>query len=304
MILDQEIQKINQYVLAEQFQSAYKLCNKMLLNFPESRRLHKLQYKIEKIAFKQNVESVKKDLKALKPLWNEKKYAELVEKLKVLQSYVPGYRAVEKDLYKASKLYQKQMVIEQKDFLDKYMKAVEVEMSKKNFRGAIILLKKVLNSIHNYKRAESMLEKAKDLLIDQELEQNRDLLRSKKFKEIEILLKKLLEINPENNKIKSIYRKAAKREALMLEFAKKDFTYQSYENILILYQKKKYEKAIDSLYELLSVDPDNIKAKELLVQAEKKFDSKLTREVTIKIIELQKKYEDQYRKDKKSFIKI
>ena len=304
MNLDQEIQKINQYILADQFKGAYKLCNTMLLNFPESRRLHKLQYKIEKIAFKQNVESVKKDLKALKPLWEEKGYKELVEKLEVLQSYVPGYKSVEKDLYKASKLYQKQMIIEQKDFLEKYMKAIEVKMSEKNFREAIILLKKVLDSVQHYKRAESMIEKAKDLLIDQELEKNQDLLQSKKFKEIEILLKKLLDINPESSKIKSIYKKAAKRETLMLEFAKKDFTYQSYGNILVLYQKKKYEKAIDSLYELLSVDPDNVKAKELLLQAEKKFDSKLTKDVVVKITELQKKYENQYREDKKAFVRI
>ncbi|MBU1445925.1 hypothetical protein KKD70_01535 [Patescibacteria group bacterium] len=63
MDLDQEIQKINQHILAGQFRSAYTLCNKMLLNFPENRRLQKLQYEIEKTAFKQNVESVKKDLK-------------------------------------------------------------------------------------------------------------------------------------------------------------------------------------------------------------------------------------------------
>ncbi|MBU1445924.1 hypothetical protein KKD70_01530, partial [Patescibacteria group bacterium] len=196
---------------------------------------------------------------------------------------MPGYRPVENELHKASQLYQKQLIVEQKAFLDKYMKDIEDKISIQNFREAIILLKKVLDVVPRYQRAESMLAKAKDLLIDQELEKEKDLLRSKKFKEIEILLKKLLEINPASEKIKSIYRKAAKREELTLEFAKKDFTYQSYENILILYQKKKYEKTIDSLYELLSVDPDNIKAKELLVKAEKKFDSNLTKEVIVKI---------------------
>jgi hypothetical protein len=302
--LKQEIKNVNKLLHAKRFKEAYTLCNKLLLNFPENGKLLHLQRKIEKIVFEHNAESVKNDLKSLNPLWKEENYAELVKKLKVLESYVPGYRPVENQLLKARKLQQKQLISEQKETLNKYIQKTENDIKEGNFKSAITTAKQILVKIPHHQKAEMLLEKARNLLIDKKIKENQSLLSSNKFKEIELFLRELLKINPNSSKIKSLVNKVAKREQITLEFAQKDFQYKSFENIQVLYQKKKYAKVIEGLHQLLELEPDNLKYLELLKKTEKHFDKQLSKEVISKIGELQKKFKKEKSLKPNEFIRI
>jgi len=296
----QGITQIEALINEGKFKEAYNVCNKLLLNFPESRKIRKLQKKIEKTVYERNLRSVKNDLKNLKPLWKEKRYRELVEKLEVLSKYVPGYTPVEKDLFKARQQLQK----EQEGAVEDYIKNIEMLIKENKFEEAITKCRKFLGKNSGYQRVALLENKARDLLVVRKLKENKDLLKSKKFKEIEEFLNDLLRIKPGSSKVKALLNKASKRETVALSYEKKDFAYRSLEYIKVLMQKKKWEKSINAFLELLKVDPQNLKALELLDKARKKFDEQLTKEVIIKTKELQKKFRDQKKQNPKNFIRL
>lgn len=300
----QGITQIEALINEGKLKEAYSMCNKLLLNFPESGRLARLQNKIEKTVYEQNLKSVKNDLKSLKPLWKEKKYKDLVEKLSVLQQYVPGYRPVEKELEKAQKFYREQLVTEQKGAVDDFIKHIEKLIEEGNHHDAIVECQKFLGKIPGHEKVILLDKKARDLYVVQQLKENKILLDSKKFKEIEIFLKKLQQVNPQSGKIKSLLDKAAKRETVAIEYERKDFAYQSLEHIYTLVQKQKWEKAVQALEELLKVDPKNMKALELLDKARAKFDKQLTKEVIEKTKQLQQKFKAQRKQTPKEFIRL
>ncbi len=302
--LNQEIHHIKELISNQRLKEAYTACNKLLLNFPESGRAYKLQKQIEKIVFKRNVESVKKDLKNLKPLWREHKYGELAEKLQHLQTYVPGYAPVEKQLEKAKKLYSKYHEKEQKDALRKYIKTIAEKMKKEEYEEAITLSKQVLYKIPNDEQAKFLLNRAKKFFVTKKINENKQFLESDKFGEIQKFLQELLKFNPNSKQIDALLKKARKREKVTLEMNKKEFAFRSYENIMVLYKKKKYDKVIEALQELLTIEPDNLKYLELLSKAKKRFSRQLNREVISKIFKLQEKYKLDHKKHPKEFIKI
>lgn len=298
------IYEIKELFAKGEYKNAYNLCNKYLLNFPENSVLKNLQSKIEKTVYEQNIQSVKKDLKKLKPLWKQNKYKELIEKLKKLQSYVPGYSPIEKQLKKALKLYNKHTQNQIKDYYKHQLKEIERLINEKDYENAFFMAKKLYKKFPQQKEITNMLDKTQDLYIDDQLKKNDKLLSSDKFSQIETLLNELLKIDPDSKKIKSLLRKVMKRERISIEFKEKTYIYKSFERIRTLYQKRKYEEALKALDELLKVEPHNLKALELRQKAYKKFKRQLTKEVIEKIIRLQKKFKKEYRHNKKEFIKI
>lgn len=283
---------------------AYVLCNKLLLNFPENGKIRNLQKKIEKTVYEQNVKVVKKDLENIKPLWKEKKYKEIVEKLTALKQYVPGYAPVERDLLKSKKLYSEQLMSEQKVAIEDYIRNIEKLISESKFQDAVMDSKKLLSKIPGHERVVLLEKKARDLLVIQKLKENDSLLKSENFKEIEAFLSDLLKVNPESNKLKVLLEKASKKETVALSYEKKDFAFQSIEYIKVLMQKKKWDKAIQALLELLKVEPNNLAALEMLDRARAKFDRQLTKEVIVKIRELQKKFRAQKAQNPKNFVRL
>lgn len=302
--LNQEIHRIKELVSNQRLKEAYTACNKLLLNFPESGKAHKLQKRIEKIVFKQNVASVKKDLKKIKPLWGQHKYGELVKNLQALQRYVPGYAPVEKQLFQAKKLYNKYHKKEQKDALKQYIKTIGEKMQKEEYEEAITFSKQVLHKIPDNEQAAFLLNKAKRLFVKKKINDNKHFLEGNDFEKIQKFLHGLLEFNPNSNQVNEMLKKARKREKLTLEMDKKEFAFKSYENIMVLYKKKKYDKVVEALHELLAVEPDNLKYLELLSKAKKKFSKQLNREVISKIFNLQEKYKTNRKNHPKEFVRI
>lgn len=300
----QGILQVEALIKEGKLKQAYALCNKLLLNFPGSGRLKKMQKKIEKQVYTQNVTVVKHDLKKLAPLWKENRYKELIEQLQKLQQYAPGFKPVEKELYRAQKLYKEQRMQKQKGAIKHYIDQIKQFINKGQYQDAITQAKRFLMKVPNHQEVGLLEKKARDLYVVKQLKENQSLLKSKKFKEIEEFLHTLLKINPESHKVKELLKKAEKREAVALSYEKKDFAYQSMEHIRTLLQKHKWEKAVQALEELLKVDKHNIKALEMLDTTRKKFDKQLTREVIDKIKQLQKKFNDKRAQNPKMFIRL
>ncbi|MFC1600127.1 hypothetical protein ACFL3T_03820 [Patescibacteria group bacterium] len=300
----QGIEQIKALILQDKLKEAYDHCNKLLLNFPESYRLVRFQQKIEKLVFKQNLALVKTELKELKPLWKEEKYEDILKKLAELQKFVPGYAAVEKEIQKAQKLLLKNKQHMQKDVLTQYMGQAEVHMKNKAYPAAITTLKRVIMKLPDYEPAMQMLTEAREFHIKKEIEDNKFLLNGKEFDKIADFIKHLKTIDPKSKEIKALVKKLSKKEEMAHKFKKMDFEYKSFEEIQILYQKRKYEPAIKALEEYIKVDKDNFKALELLDKARKQFDKILSKEVFTKIKQLQKKFKKQKHEMPKEFIRL
>lgn len=300
----QGVERIKGLILQDKLKEAYDICNKHLLNFPESYRLNKLQSKIEKLVFKKNVAIVKDDMKELKPLWKTEKYDEILVKLTELQNFAPGYPPLEKEIKKAQKLQLKNKQHMQKDVLTKYMKDAEKNINKKSYSAAITTLKRILLKLPDYQPATQMLAATRESYIKQQVDDNAVLLKSKEFDKIADFIKHLKTVNPESTKITELVKKLSKREEMAQKFSKMDYTYKTFEEILTLYQKRKYEQAIKALEEYVQIDKNNFKALELLDKSRKRFDKQLSKEVFAKIKLLQKRYKKQRKEIPKEFIRL
>ncbi|MFC1647544.1 hypothetical protein ACFL10_00950, partial [Patescibacteria group bacterium] len=168
----QGLKEIEGLITADKLKEAYDLCNKLLLNYPESVRINRAQGKIEKLVYKKNLEVVKKDMDNLKPLWKEGKYTSIISKLKELQGFVPGYAPIQKQLEKAVKLETKQKYKTQKQTLDDYMNAAKKYLNEKNYKEAITTLKRILMKLPENEEAQKMLKESRTLYIDQQIQEN------------------------------------------------------------------------------------------------------------------------------------
>lgn len=300
----QGIKEIEGLILKDQLKEAYDLCNRLLLNFPESVRVQRLQNKIEKIVFKKNLEIVKKDMDALKPLMKEGSYDAVLHKLTEFQRFVPGYAPVEKQIEKVQYLMQKNAYKKQKNTLNEYIAAAQKYMNEANYKEAITTLKRILLKLPDHQLSKTLLAEAKEKYITQLIKDNDFLLKSDKFDEIAEFIKSLKVLNPDSAQIPALIKKLSQKENMARKFEKMDFTYQSFEELETLYQKKKYEPCIKGLKELANVDKDNFKVLELLKSARKKFDKQLTKEIINKIKTLQKKFRKQKQEMPKEFIRL
>lgn len=289
---------------AGRYKEAYDSVNKLLLNFPDNGKLIKLKARIEKIVYNNNIETVNRELYGLKQLWRDKRYDELMIRLTEIIKYVPGYGRAEKQLYKAQDLYRRRINEMQRDALANYIRTIEKSIKSGDYEKAISLAQEVLRKIPQHEKCGILLAKAKNLFIDKKIKENQVLLNSDKFEEIEKFLKDLFKLCPESIRIKKLLMKAVSREKVTVEYARKDFVFSAYEQILLLYQKGKYDKTIEALRELLEIEPDNIKALELLKKAENKFAAQLDRQVAEKIKSTRLKYKGEKRRNPKGFIRL
>jgi tetratricopeptide (TPR) repeat protein len=298
------LKEIESLIVSDKLKEAYNLCNKLLLNFPESYRLQRQKSKIEKLVFKKNLQLVKDDMDKLKPLWKDHKYSEIAIKLKELQKFVPGYAPLQNQLEKAQNLLLKEKSHEQQHTLAQYLNAAQKYMNEANYKEAITTLKRILLKLPDHEQAKAMLIKAKDLYVDQQIKDREFLLKSDKFDEIAEFIKHLKAVNPDSPKIDALIEKLSKREEMARKFEKMDFTYKSYEDLLVLFQKQKYQACIKGLEELVAMEKDNFKALELLKLAKSKFDKQLTKEIIAKIKVLQKKFKKQKKEMPHEFIRL
>lgn len=302
--VEQMIAQIEQLLQSGDYKEAYSLVNKILLNFPDYGKALRLKQKIEKLVYTKNVEQVKGDLEKLEPLWEAKNYAELIKKLQQLQAYVPGYGPVEKQLFKAQKAYKKQSEQQVKNYYENSIKQINDFMKEQKYQDALILTQKLRKYYPQDEKLHSYAYKLKQLLIDQKIRENEHLLEGEDYDAILNFIKELQKIDEHSPKVKELFAKAQKKEKISIEMHKKEFEFKAFDQILILYQKKKYDKVIDALHQIINVDPENLRALELLDKAEKNFSGKLQKQVTIKIKNLQKKFRKQAQKSPKDFIKL
>ena len=83
-------QNINGLIANEKYREAYNLCKEILSKFPDEKKFLKIKIKIEEAAADKNNRIIEAKLEAMDPLWDQKKYVDILRGLKDLINLAPN----------------------------------------------------------------------------------------------------------------------------------------------------------------------------------------------------------------------
>ena len=85
------IQDIKILIKEEKYGQANKMLDQILLRESQNQEALKLKRELQSLAYKKNLQLVDQKIQEYQELFKQKKFKELLQKLKKLQTYAPGY---------------------------------------------------------------------------------------------------------------------------------------------------------------------------------------------------------------------
>lgn len=301
--IDQVEQNINTLLANKKFKEAYDLANELVDKFSHEGKTFKIKEKVEEAVRNENERIVKKEIKEMKEMWKEKNYTEIIKRLKKLIAISPDNSKLQKLEQKAQLEYRdeiKRLQIEfKKNQNVKFYKLLEEDETR--------LVEELFNLEKNNQGNKETLEITKnfrDKLIDKKIKENKKLLESEKFEDINNFIGQLKRIDKNNDKIGKLEKKINIKTYGSQKEESKEHTYRSVEQVIVLMKLKKYDKVIQGAEELIESNKQNKEIEKILKKAKKKF-FKQTKNITIESIKTQlPKLKEEYKKNKDQFIKI
>ena len=303
-IIKNAIDKINALIAEGNWQDAHRACLEILRFDPDNIKIIRLKNVIEKNVKKINIKALKEDLESLKPLWEQKKYEELLTHLKELEPYINDYPPLRKIILKAQTAYQHEVEGQQKDYIEQEISSIEKLMNEGKHKEALMAAEKLRKLQMDEKKIVELIKKIRKSWIDYNLSASETLLKSDKYEDILLHLHKLKEIDPDSTKIKQLIETNKKKAAQQYLAQKRDFIFIGVEKTRTLLQLKKYEKAAQAAKEILDIDPKNVYAKRFYIKAIKKDSKLINKEVIQQMKKNQKLLKEEYKKDKTKFLKF
>jgi len=302
--LQQAYKMIKEFMKEEKWLEAHRACLEILHFDPENIKIIHYKNKIEKKVKKINQKAIKEDIEKLQPLWGEHKYEELLKALKQLEPYLPDYPALKPIIIKARQKYEDQMRSNLEGTYQDEMKRIKDLIHEQKYAEALLVAEKV--RIMNMHQSEviKMLVKIRGEWIDYEIGNSKPLLSAHKYEDLLILYQRLLKIDSKSAKVLKLIEQTKKDyQAYKIE-EKKEFIYKSLEQIKTLYQLKKYEKAYEATQEILEIDPTNKIALSFQKRSEIKSQKLINEEVITQMLYNQKKLKEEYKANRKDFLRL
>lgn len=296
--------KIQELIKGKKWLEAHRACLEVLRFDPENISVIHLKNKIEKKVKAINKKAVKADIAKLQPLWNEKKYKELLVNLKQLEPYINEVPKIKTLILSAKKKYEKEMQGELEENYQNETKKTEELLKEKKFREALIWTEKLRVAGIHRPDVMKLVSSIRDNWIAEELNTNKQLTEGQKYEDILLFYQKLLLIDPSSVKVKKLMGETKKRYQVSRIEEKKEFISKSLREIKTLMETEKYEKAEEACLEVLQYDPSNKNALRFKKDLTQKIDHLIQNEVAAQIISAHQKEKEEYLKNKKTFIKI
>lgn len=300
---DQLELKINSLVNDRKFKEAFSLCKESILQYPDETRFIKIRERIEKAVEEENERIIKDKIEAIKPLWKEEKYIEILGILKNLLAASPNNSKLKNLYLDAEQSYKKQFEKLNEKFIKEQHKRLDgiLETNPNQLTEELYILAKENQGNQNVK---NLVEEYEEKLIDKKINEKKELINSNKYDVIENFLDELRKINKFSNKIKEVESqiKARKLEGEIVQT--KEFVYGGEKYLDTLVKLKKFDKAMQAASEILKVDPQNAAAKEVFINSEKKYKEQLKYLAADSINKNFESLKAEYEKDKTKFIKI
>lgn len=296
-------QKINFLITEKKFKEAFSLCKDCIKQFPTESRFSKLINKIEEAVEEENEKIIKDKIEAMKPLWKEEKYLEILRILKDLLRLAPNNSKLRNLYLEAEESYKKQFEKLNEKFNKEQHKRLD-EILKNNsgqLTEELYILEKENPGNQNVK---NLVLEYEDKLIAKKIEDKKELINSNKYDVIENFLDELRKINKLNKRIQDVEVEIKSRKLEGEIVQTKEFVYGGEKHLDTLVKLEKFDKAIKAAEEILKVDPQNISAKEVLTFSKKKYKNQLRGLAADSIINDFQNLKIEYDQDKSKFIKI
>jgi tetratricopeptide (TPR) repeat protein len=304
ILLTTAIGKIKTLMAQDKFVEAHRGCLEILRFDPDNIAAIKIKKKIEAIVKRKNIESLKEDIKNLKPLLEQKKYEELLEHLKSLEPFINDYSPLKHFIIKAQKAYRKDIKHEQERYYEVQVGLIKKLIKEKDYEPA-------LKKAESLQKAEIKLEKTTALMksirkqwIESELQSHSQFLKSEKYEDILLFLQKLKGISGKNKKLNNLIIKFKKANSVHNIEKKKDFIFTGTEKIKTLLQLKKYDKAALAAKEILDIDPANKQVRKMFLSANRSEIRRMNKALLKQMSDSTKELKKSYKEEPKKFIKI
>lgn len=300
---DQLELKINSLVNDRKFKEAFSLCKDCILQYPGEDRFIKIRERIEKAVEEENERIIKEKIEAMKPLWKEEKYLEILRTLKELLAASPNNSKLKSLYLDAEQSYRKQFEKLNEKFSKEQHKRLD-EILKNNPNQLTEELYILTKENQGNQSVKKLVEEYEEKLITKKIDEKQELINSNKYDVIENFLEELRKINKFSKKIQEVESQIKSRKLEGEIIQTKEFVYGGEKYLDTLVKLKKYDKAMQAATEILRVDPQNAEAKEVLINSEKKYKEQLKYLAADSINKNFESLKKEYEQDKTKFIKI
>lgn len=300
---EQFSRNVNQLLGDKDYKRAYKLCEEMVMRFPDNKDAFEVKERVENEIRIENQRIIEAKLESFDKLWDEKKYPEIIKEVKKLLKLEPGNKKLKKWNIDAQDAYKNDLEEAQTEFYTKK----EAEFTDLLEKSPHMLVDALFNfdmSNPGNSSVKKMTDKFRDRLIEKKIKEREDLVYSDKFDAIKNFIHELRVIDDKNPRIQELEGMLKMWEHSDQEEQRSEFIYKGANHLDTLMKLHKYDKAIKVAEEILEIDPSLSKVRHLLENAKKKFFLQ-TRDLTIARIEADQTVLDQdYSAKKDDFIVI
>jgi hypothetical protein len=303
-IIKEAQDRINALITEERWQDAHRACLEVLRFDPQNIKFIRLKNKIEKNVLNINRKSLKGDLKNLEPLWKQGKFDELMLYVKKLEPFANDYAPLKKFIVKVKVAYMRKMASEQEKYLNDEITGIGKLITEHKYQDALRIAEKLRILRLRETELKKLIANIRSKWIDYSIESNKTLLESEKYEDILLFYQGLLRIDFGSTKVKKLIESTKKSYQFYKIRQKKEYIYKQIERIKTLYQLKKYELALETAREILDIEPSNKEAKFYFVKARKKAQKKQDQEIAVQMKASRNQMKEEYRKNKKDFLKI
>lgn len=303
-VLKDAYDKIQSLMMQDRWLEAHRACLEVLQFDPDNINVIRLKNKIEKKVKAINRDAIKDDLKNLQPLLNEGKYEEYLSHLKELEPYIGDYPALKDIILKAQSAYQSEVGKKQQIYYKDETAAIKKLAEQEQFQEALQAAETLRRRSINEKELKKVVAKIRFDWVESELKKNKALLESQRYDDIVGFYESLLRIDGSSQKLPKFIRAAKDKAVVNRIEEKRDLIYKELEKMKTLYQLQKYQKTMETAKVILNIDPKNREAKEFYRKARNKSSRERDKELTVQMKSARKQIKEQYRHNKKDFIRI
>lgn len=297
---DQLEQNVISLLSEKKFKQAYEMCVKVLDKMPGEPQFLKLKKRIEDAVEEENDKIVEKTISDLKPLWSEKKYAEILKKLEPLLQVSKNNSKLNNLIIEAQEKYRDQIEELKKGF-EKNQRARLTKIFEESPERMIDELYFLETNNSGDEVTKRIVAEFRDKLIEKKIKDKKDLIQSDKFDVIYNFIEELKKIDDKNQRIKELDEKTRKRQHSTQLENKGEFVYKGENYLSTLMKINKYAEAIRVAEEILQTDPSNGEVKGILEDAKSKFFDQSRDETVDLLTKNQSSEKTDYDKNKDSF---
>ena len=264
------LQDIKILIKEEKFAQANKMLDQILLRESQNQEALKLKRELQSLAYNKNLQLVDQKLSEYQDLFTAKKYAQLIPKLKKLQTYAPGYSKLDKFVLKVYKEYEKTVQKKQGGEIQQLQASIDKLIATNNGQQAILEIENYAVKHQDNPVFQKMVIETKRKVINSKLSRNKKALKKLNAPSKFEFLKKLYHIDITYPLIQKELYKAKKELESYDKRQKKVYLREAKIQLKILYNQKKYPECIQACKELLKVFPNNKSAVKYFEKAKSK----------------------------------